>query len=147
MIVTALENSRIHVLVRNERLIAMRRHYYFRPNGERFDAWDVDKLIKSSSNLLVRDIAIASIDEVDSVYWIGADGDPPTVRILIRHMQLVKDADLDFPIILSADGLVMDGMHRVAKALLEGRTTILAVQFEVQPEPNYRHIDPDELPQ
>jgi hypothetical protein len=125
----------------------MRRHYYFRPNGERFDAWDVDKLIKSSSNLLVRDIAIASIDEVDSVYWIGADGDPPTVRILIRHMQLVKDADLDFPIILSADGLVMDGMHRVAKALLEGRTTILAVQFEVQPEPNYRHIDPDELPQ
>jgi hypothetical protein len=92
-------------------------------------------------------VALASIDEVDSAYWFGADGSPLTVRILVRHMQLVKDADLYFPIILSADGPVMDGMHRVAKALLDGRTPILSVRFKVQPEPDFRHVHPHEPPQ
>ena len=30
----------------------------------------------------------------------------------------------------------MDGGHRVAKAYLEGRTSIRAVRFEVDPEPD-----------
>ena len=39
------------------------------------------------------------------------------------------------PIILAADGRVMDGMHRVAKALMEGRQEIEARQFPRDPEP------------
>jgi hypothetical protein len=125
----------------------VRRHYYFCPNNDRYDAWDVDRLVASSRDLPVREVALASIGEVDSAYWFGADGSPPTVRILVRHMQLVEEADSTFPIILSPDGLVMDGMHRVAKALLEGRTTILSVRFEVQPEPDFRYVHPHDLPQ
>ncbi len=124
----------------------MRRHYYFRANNDRYDAWDVDRLVASSRDLPVRDVALASIDEVDSAYWFGSDGSPPTVRNLVHHMQLVEGVDLTFPIILSAEGLVMDGMHRVAKSLLEGRTTILSVRFEVQPEPDFRYILPHDLP-
>jgi len=30
----------------------------------------------------------------------------------------------------------MDGGHRVAKAYLEGRTSVAAVRFEVDPEPD-----------
>jgi hypothetical protein len=41
---------------------------------------------------------------------------------------------------------VMDGMHRVAKALLLGRTTISAVQFEARIEPDYRNCRPEDLP-
>ena len=33
---------------------------------------------------------------------------------------------------------VMDGMHRVARALLESRTTIRARRFRELPEPDYR---------
>ena len=40
----------------------------------------------------------------------------------------------------------MDGMHRVCKALIEGRETITAVQFGQDPEPDYVGIPPDELP-
>lgn len=127
--------------------MGVRRHYYFRPNKDRYDAWVVDRLVASSSDLPVREVALTSIGEVDSAYWFGADGSPPTVRILVRHMQLVEGADLTFPIIFSADGLVMDGMHRVAKALLEGRTTILSVRFEVQPEPDFRYVHPHDLQQ
>lgn len=40
----------------------------------------------------------------------------------------------------------MDGMHRVARALLEGRSTITAVRFREDPEPDHRDCWPDDLP-
>ena len=57
----------------------------------------------------------------------------------------MDEVDLDYPIILCADGHLMDGMHRVAKALYEGRKNIKAVRFEVTPEPDYEDVQPDEL--
>ncbi len=123
----------------------MRKHYYFRPNSDRFDAWDVDRLIELSSDLPVFDIPLDSLHEIDSVYWIGADGSAPTVRILVRHMELVNGADLSYPVIIGADGLIMDGMHRVAKALLVGIPTVRAVRFAEQPLPNHVGIRPGDL--
>jgi len=63
----------------------------------------------------------------------------------VRHMGLVNAADLSFPVLLGADGQLMDGMHRVAKALLEGRSTVRAVQFAEQPDPDHRNVRPEEL--
>jgi hypothetical protein len=40
----------------------------------------------------------------------------------------------------------MDGMHRVSKAYLEGRTTISAVQLTSDPEPDFVGVDGAELP-
>lgn len=58
----------------------------------------------------------------------------------------MDEADLSFPIILSASGAVMDGMHRVARAVLLGRQEIEAVQFERDPEPDHVGKRPHELP-
>jgi hypothetical protein len=63
-----------------------------------------------------------------------------------QHIRLIETADLRFPIILSSEGRVMDGMHRVVKALLAGRATIDAVRFTVDPEPDYIGVDPNQLP-
>jgi hypothetical protein len=125
---------------------AVRKHYYFRPNGDAFDAWDVDRLVELSEDLPVQEIRLDSITDIDSVYWIGADGSPPTVRILVRHMELVNGADLAYPVIIGADGLVMDGMHRVAKSLLLGKPTVRAVHFIEQPSPDHVGIRPEDLP-
>jgi hypothetical protein len=46
-------------------------------------------------------------------------------------------ADLSYPIILAASGRLMDGGHRIGKAWMEGRTTIAAVRFEADPEPDW----------
>jgi hypothetical protein len=124
----------------------VRKHYYFRPNGDRFDAWDVERLVKLASDLPVLDIALSSIEEIDSVYWIGADGSSPTVRILVRHMELVNGADLSFPVIIGADGRVMDGMHRVAKSMLLGKAEVRAVRFDEQPRPDHVGVRPEDLP-
>ena len=79
-------------------------------------------------------------------YWFGNGSDPPTCRAIVDHARLIEQADLRFPIILSADGAVMDGMHRVAKALLKGHSEIEAVRFAHDPAPDFVGIDPDQLP-
>jgi hypothetical protein len=58
----------------------------------------------------------------------------------------MQDCDLAFPIILSNDGRVMDGMHRVCKALLQKHNEIEAVRFIEDPEPDYIGVHPDDLP-
>ncbi len=40
----------------------------------------------------------------------------------------------------------MDGMHRVIKAILLGRNTIKAVQFDKDLEPDYVDVQEDDLP-
>lgn len=39
----------------------------------------------------------------------------------------IVNADLAFPVILSPDGTVLDGYHRVAKAIYEGMSSIKAI--------------------
>ncbi len=124
----------------------VRKQYYFRPNDNGFDAWDVDHLIGLSANLPVEEVPLTSIRELDTVHWFGADGSPSTVRILVRHMELVNEADLSYPVILGTEGQVMDGMHRVARCLLEGRPSVAAVQFVEQPEPDHQNVQPGDLP-
>lgn len=60
---------------------------------------------------------------------IGAsDTEKHTWRELIEHVALIEAADLSYPIILSAAGEVMDGMHRIVKAVLRGDADVTAVQ-------------------
>ena len=108
-------------------------------------AWDVDRLIVLTRNLPRVQVPLAAIRELDEAFWFG-NGTSPTCRAIVEHARLIEAADLRFPIIFSADGRVMDGMHRVAKAVLLGQTTIETVQFGVDPEPDYVGVHPDELP-
>ncbi len=125
----------------------MRKQYHlWRPEtGDGVDAWDVDRLIDLSAHLPVHDVAIDSIDDVDSVYWFDQEGNRPTVRAIVEHVRLVNEVDTSYPIILSPDGRVMDGMHRIARAILEGRRTIRAVRLTELPAPDHRNCNPSEL--
>jgi len=58
-----------------------------------------------------------------------------TLREMVMHMKAVLAADLDNPIILDEDGEIMDGRHRIMKALLGGAETIKAVRFDENPSP------------
>lgn len=123
----------------------MRKQYHFWPGEHGLDAWDVDRLIELSRDLAVIEVPLSSIGEVDSNYWFGDGFGDPTVRKVVEHMRLVDQVDASHPIILGVDGRVMDGMHRIARALLVGEPAIRAVQFEVQPEADYRNCSPKDL--
>ena len=121
----------------------MRKQYHFRPGEFGLRAWDVDRLARLSGPLKSELVVVASIREVDEAYW----GQPMTCREVAEHARLIDESDFEFPIILSSDGRIMDGMHRVLKALMQGRSHIRAVRFETDPEPDYVGVlDPDELP-
>jgi len=81
-------------------------------------------------------MAVAAIPELDRDCWFGSSH-VPTCRAVAQHAQRIWNADLAYPIILSADGGLMDGGHRLAKAWLLGLLEIQAVQFTIDPEPDY----------
>lgn len=124
----------------------MRKQYHFRPSLHGFQAWDVDRLVALSADLPCIQIDPATLPELDTTYWFQDGNTPPTCRAVLEHMRLVEAVTFDHPIILAADGGVMDGMHRVLKALLVGRTAIDAVRFERTPKPDYIDVHPAELP-
>ncbi|MEM7139816.1 MAG: hypothetical protein AAF548_02215 [Actinomycetota bacterium] len=126
-------------------LAGLRRQYHLMPDDDGRKAWDVHRLIELSAELPIEQVPLADIGEVDTVYWFDADHHRPTVRAVIEHAQLISDTDLSYPIILGEDGRVMDGMHRVCKALIEERSTIAARRFPVDPEPDHRNCHPADL--
>lgn len=126
--------------------MGVRKQYHLRPADEGFDAWDVDRLVNLAADLPVEDIALSAIWEIDTAYWFQEQSEPPTVQAIVDHVRLMLDADLSWPVILGPDGRVLDGMHRVSKALLEGRSTIKAVHLEALPEPDFRNCHPEDLP-
>jgi len=122
----------------------MRKQYYFRPSARGLQAWDVDRLIALSRHRPLRQVIIEDLGELDRPW--SSDGETQTWRELLAHIRMIDEADLSFPIILAANGEVMDGRHRIAKAALEGRATISAVQFDADPPPDYVGREPEDLP-
>jgi hypothetical protein len=123
----------------------VRKQYHFRPSASGLHAWDVDGLIALADELPEEAVPLTRIGEIETSYWFD-HGYEPTVRALVQHVQLVNDADLSHAIILDPDGRVMDGMHRVAKALLLGHSMIAAKRLTALPEPDYTDVEPDQLP-
>jgi hypothetical protein len=123
----------------------VRKQYHSRHTESGYLVWDVDRLVASSAGLPREEVPLASIRELDEPYWF-AGGDRPTCREIAEHVRLVNETDLAHPIILSADGRVMDGMHRVARAYVEGRAAISAVRFRETPAPDFVDVDLDSLP-
>jgi len=123
----------------------MRKQYYFKKSKKGFFAWDVDRLLVLSKDFEVFQIDISAIKEFDEPYWYQEASDVPTCKSVTEHMKLVLECDLQYPIILASNGSVMDGMHRVCKAYLNGQTALKAVRFENTPAPDFEDVHPKDL--
>ena len=88
-----------------------------REDGNPLRYWHIDELIEQSRDLSVIDVDIYELGELDRVAWYGesAHHGRLTVRQVVEHMKKIMDADLSCPIILSAEGELFDGFHRLAK--------------------------------
>ena len=124
----------------------LRKQYHFRPSLNGFYAWDIDRLVELTKDLEPQEVLLDDIIELDEAFWFSANDDVPTCRAIVEHIKLIEETDFKYPIILSSDGRLMDGMHRVSKALLQGFKTIEAVRFVEDPKPDYIDVQPDDLP-
>jgi hypothetical protein len=103
--------------------------------------WHVTTLWAAADGLSSRSVPIAEIRELDEVCWFSdAWGKRPTCRAVAEHCRRVLDADATYPAILGPlddnPRAVLDGMHRIVRALLDGRGTIDAVVLPSMPEPD-----------
>ena len=101
-------------------------------------AWEVERLWKMTQNFPSRRVPLSAISDFDLVCWFDGKQHLPTCRAVADHARKIMEAEFRYPVILSAEGHVMDGMHRIAKAWLLGHETIEAVQFDEDPEPDER---------
>ncbi|NOI29248.1 hypothetical protein [Vibrio coralliilyticus] len=124
----------------------MRQQYHFRQSEQGLLAWDVLRLIEITKKLPIIDVPISDISELDEEFWYELGGAKPTCRSVLEHAALINYVDLSYPIILCHQGRIMDGMHRVCKALLMGQNSIRAVQLPEYVEPDYIVVDPEDLP-
>jgi len=93
-----------------------------------YHRWSVARLFTLAKDLPVMEIPINHLN-----VWYKYE--KLTLREMVMHFKAVQDADLSYPIILDEDGEIMDGRHRVMKAILEGQETIKAVRFDENPSP------------
>ena len=95
--------------------------------------WHVPDILDQAAVLPVHETSVKRFNlDVDA--WFG-EACKPTIKNVVHHMKFIQNADLNEPIILSAEGHVLDGLHRLAKCTLEGVRTIKYRQFDVNPQP------------
>ncbi len=66
----------------------------------------------------VEEVPLDAISEIDEDCWFN--GRPATVRAVVDHVRQIENANVSVPVILSCDGQVLGGMHRIARAFLVG---------------------------
>ena len=90
--------------------------------------WSVPRLIQLAKKLPIMEVNVLHICTWHKYTDIS-------LREFVGHIQAVLDADLNCPIILDEDGEILDGRHRLMKALLENKKTVKVVRFIKNPEP------------
>jgi len=91
-------------------------------------SWSIPRLFELARELLIMDIQLKHLN----IYYTY---EKLTLREMVMHMRAIDEADLDMPIILDEDGELMDGRHRLMKAMLLNKKTIKAVRFDENPSP------------
>ncbi len=96
--------------------------------------WRVADLWQAAASVPVEALALSDLSEVTclSGWWWEPE---PTFVNFVDHCRRVLDADLAYPILLGPRGEVLDGMHRIAKAMVHDVENILVQRLATMPEP------------
>ena len=106
----------------------------FSEDGVNLSMWSINGLWRHAASLPVEDVPLSSLEQT------LAETLTLTKREMAAKVSRIVTADLECPIIFSERGWLMDGSHRIMKALALGHDTIKAVRFPQDPEPD--HIKP-----
>lgn len=99
--------------------------------------WNLQNIWKQTENFEVQQIKVS--DLWDTRYknaWCWQHEDETINNLFfLHHMRRVLDADLNYPIILSEENLIFDGVHRLVKAKHLDLEYINYVKFSKDPLP------------
>lgn len=104
--------------------------FYYQRAGK---VWKVSELIEATKDNPVQCISVEDFIEHD-LFW-----NTPTLKDISRELKQVLDSDYSYPIIIDENNNIIDGVHRIIHANLDGIKEIKAViiRDEQFPEPCY----------
>ncbi len=111
-------------------------HGYEERHGDTLYYWKATTLWKLAEPLPVEHVPLESFDWTNDNFQCGSLSDPPLWRDIGDHTKRILAADLDYPIIISPKGSVMDGMHRILKCYAFGLPIVSAVRLSEMPPPD-----------
>ena len=98
--------------------------------------WQVTALWDAAKGLPVEVVPRCTLEpQLDSYCWAPNSEEPLTAREILDHTIRILNADMTYPILISQFGWVMDGMHRLAKAVLMDYPYISIQRFTTDPPP------------
>ena len=99
----------------------------------------MQQLWEMAAGLPSKKVRVSDLHALDEVRWFSERMNKlPTCRAVAEHARDIYEVDFRFPIILSPSGVVVDGMHRLCKAFLQGMEEIDAVQLPTMPPYRWR---------
>jgi hypothetical protein len=126
--------------------VDLSRQFHYWPNGDSWDAWSVHRLLEHAAGRPAEAVRIDDLTELDTNYWFHA-GHEPTVRNVVRHvLHATRDVDPSYAVLLGPGDRVLDGMHRIVRAMLAGETHVEAVRLPTLPPPDLAHCRLGETP-
>ncbi len=112
--------------------------------------YDVDKLKNEAENIPIQEISLNTLLGAVSegnYYWIDQNNEKLGPFQILKdwdaaqrkeewsdHIANIRQANLDNPIWITKQGLVFDGMHRLTKAVLEGKENIKVKVWDNLPD-------------
>jgi len=92
--------------------------------------WSTNDLIKAvkEQKCVPFAVPLASISTAVMPWELASLAD------FLFHYKATDSTDLKYPIIYSPNGVLVDGYHRVVKAVLKGKTEIMAVRLHTMSE-------------
>lgn len=99
--------------------------------------WNATTLLKAckDQDLTPFDLPLAGVDLSELHFSVRSTDE------FVWQMKRCVKSNLDYPIILDDLGQIADGSHRICKALLDGRRTILAYRLQEMPLPDFEEPD------
>ena len=86
-----------------------------------------------------RDLPVQEMP-LDQVYTAYCSPAEDTLRDFVAHCRMVNDADLAFPVLMNENGALIDGKHRLAKAMMLGEKTLKFRRFDTDPPSCYEQV-------
>jgi hypothetical protein len=71
----------------------VRKQYHFWTGARGLDALDVDRLIRMSADLPIREVSLETFKDLDTDYWFDGSLEVPSVRKVVEHLRLIQEVD------------------------------------------------------
>ncbi|GAB5491590.1 MAG: chromosome partitioning protein ParB [Phototrophicaceae bacterium] len=117
-------------------MVTWSEHGYVESDGENYYYWKARTLWKLAETMPIETIMLDSFDWESDNFECNAFSEQPLWREVGDQAKRIINADLQYPIVLSDEGNIMDGMHRVLKCYVFGVPSIQAVRFIENPPPD-----------